>query len=115
MFSESGLFLGDIVPNSGTIIYEDNPFFTIYLISDGEKIYVHTVSKGGDELLDDNVREQNEFSSTRKMSNCVKVASVPLVEHWNWEREGVTKEQDRLRRRLNDPDYRKFRTNLQRV
>lgn len=66
-------------------------------------------------ILDNNKALQtlnDGYSPSREFR---RIASIPLVVWAQWEREGITKDQAALRRRLNDPDNRFFRTSVGRV
>lgn len=44
------------------------------------------------------------------MNKPTRVASIPLNLWMKWQKEGITQDDEALKRRLNDPDYRGFRT-----
>lgn len=102
--------VGDLVP-SGAICWEDTPDYTVWLIRDGENLIVKTDYKNVQALLDANAAEAAEFSKSGKHNDVVKVAGIPIGLYFAWQREGITDDPEAMRRRLNDADYSKFRTN----
>lgn len=64
-----------------------------------------------EDILDANKREAiDNPKGMRPGGNARKVASIPLVVWVELERQGIAQDQARLRRWLNDPDNRFFRT-----
>lgn len=104
------LTVGDLV-TSGTICWEDTPDYTVWLTRDGDNIHVTTEWKNVQALLDANAAEAADFSATGKHSDLVKVAGVPIGLYFAWQKEGITDDPEAMRRRLNDGDFSKFRTN----
>lgn len=102
--------VGDLVP-SGAIVWEDTPDYTVWLIRDGDNLIVKTDYKNIQALLDLNAAEAADFSKSGKHSDVVKVAGIPIGLYFAWQREGITNDPEAMRRRLNDSDFSKFRTN----
>ncbi|MEB2843805.1 hypothetical protein [Endobacterium cereale] len=102
--------VGDLVRH-GSLMWEDTPEYTVWLTRDGDNIKITTEWKTVQALLDANVAEANDFSNTGKHSDIVKVAGVPIGLYFEWQQEGITDDPEAMRRRLNDGDYSKFRTN----
>ena len=100
--------IGDLVP-SGTIIWEDTPTHTVYLTRDGDKLKITTVQKV-EAIIEANSRESAEFNRTGSHGDFVKVASIPNSLYWDWQRQ-YEGDQDAIKRKLNDADFAKFRTN----
>lgn len=104
------LQIGDLL-QSGSIVWEDTPDYTVTLIRDGDKLIVKTDYKNIQAMLDSNAAEANDFSKTGRHSDVVKVAGIPIGLYFDWKREGITEDPEAMRRRLNDSDFAKFRTN----
>lgn len=102
--------VGDLI-ESGRILWEDTPDYSVYLTRDGDKIHVTTEWKNIQALLDCNAQEAAEFNATGKHSDVVKVAGIPIGLYFDWKRQGIIDDPEAMRRRLNDSDYRKFRVN----
>lgn len=101
---------GDLI-QSGSIVWEDTPDYTVTLIRDGDKIIVKTDYKNIQAMLDANAQEAADFNQTGKHSDVVKVAGIPIGLYFDWKREGITDDPEAMKRRLNDADYAKFRVN----
>lgn len=102
---------GDLIHDNGSLVWEDTPDYTVILIRDGDKIIVRTEYKNIQSLLDANAQEAAEFNQTGKHSDIQKVAGIPIGLYFDWKRQGIIDDKEALRRRLNDGDFRKFRTN----
>lgn len=92
------------------ILWEDTPTRRVWLIRDGDKIYIDTEDKV-DVIIDENQRIANDFSYTGSHGDIVQVAGVPSALYFDLLRQGKTEDREAYRRFLNDPDYAKFRTN----
>jgi hypothetical protein len=77
----------------------------------GDKMIVTTEWKSVQALLDSNANESADFNQTGKHGDIVKVAGIPIGLYFDWKRQGITDDPEALRRRLNDRDFSKFRTN----
>lgn len=110
--SDLNLFAGDLV-TSGTILWEETPEYKVWMTRDGDKLIITTEYKPDviKALLDQNQREANAFNASGSHGDLVKVASVPTGLYYDWQRQGITQDPEAMRRRLNDADYSKFRTN----
>lgn len=106
--------IGDLVPY-GTLVWEDDEDKTIYITRDGERMIIRTEWKNVRAVLERNAREAADFNATGSHGEMVKIASVPLGIHQEWERDGITLDDAALSRRLNDGDFAKLRTNNWRV
>lgn len=104
------LSVADLVEH-GTICWEDTPDYTVWLTRDGDKMVVTTEYKNVAALLDANQAEANDFNQTGKHGDVVKVAGIPIGLYFDWKRQGITDDPEALRRRLNNGDFSKFRTN----
>lgn len=102
---------GDLVPDGGKVMYSDDAEKTIWLVRQGDKMEIITAWKSLTALFDANAEEAAEFSRSGKHGDIVKVASIPKGLHAMWRAEGILDDKEALRRRLNDSDYSKFRTN----
>jgi len=109
------LTAGDLVPDGATIIVEDNANYTVIMTREGSNIRTTTITKRVQALIDQNAAEAADFNATGKLSNMVKVAGIPAELYFQWLREGIVDDPKALARRLNDPDYAKFRTNSLKV
>lgn len=95
-----------------TIVFHDDEDETIILRKVDGEIYVETYVKRLDQLFDQNARDAAEFNRTGRLPELqVRTANIPAALWKAWEREGITKDEKYLRRRLNDSDYRKLRVN----
>jgi hypothetical protein len=66
-------------------------------------------------IIDQNVANQNETTSLDRWGDGKIVASIPMTEYAKLLVGGKIHDQAYMRRWLNDPDNRKFRTRLGRV
>lgn len=107
---EEQFTVGDLVTH-GTFMLLDTPDKTVWLTRDGDKMYQTVEWKNVSALLEDNIAASNNFSRSAKLGDNVQVASVPLGVYQKWDSEGIIDDPVALARRLNDADYRKFRTN----
>ncbi|MFD1326753.1 hypothetical protein [Mycoplana ramosa] len=101
--------IGDLVP-SGSLLWEDTPTHTVWLTRDGDKLHITTVQKV-QAIIDANAQEAAEFNQTGSHGNLVKVASIPTSLYFAWQREGITEDPNAMKKRLNNGDLAKFRTN----
>lgn len=110
--SDFNFTAGDLVTH-GTILWEETPEYRVWLTRDGDKLIITTEYNDDlvKALLDQNQREANAFNSSGSHGPIVKVASIPTGLYQEWKRQGITDDPEAMRRRLNDADYRKFRTN----
>lgn len=106
------LNLGDLVPIGHSITWSDTPDYTITItrISDTEA-QIDTFYKNLEAMLAVNQAEANEWSRSGKLGDVVKSASIPTGVYYQWKAEGITEDPEAMKRRLNDPNYSKFRTN----
>ncbi|MEW9616023.1 hypothetical protein AB3G45_19600 [Shinella sp. S4-D37] len=109
------LEFGDLVLDGQTLVYEDTADYTIYLIREGDYIRIRRDFKNVRAVLEANARAAAEFNSTGQLGEFVKVASVPVGMHYQWDQEGILDDPVALARRLNDADFSKVRTNNLRV
>jgi hypothetical protein len=59
-------------------------------------------------ILDWNKREYNEAPT--RWGEWSWVGSIPLALYWQWQQEGILDDQEELKKRLNDIDFRSLRT-----
>ncbi|TQX87143.1 MULTISPECIES: hypothetical protein [unclassified Rhizobium] len=109
------LTMNEVVPDGATICVEDDETKTVYWKRSGDKIEQVTCWKNVSAVLEANLAEAKEFSRTGKLSELVKVASVPIGLHYDWKAKGYTEDPVKMARLLNDPDFAKLRTNTLRV
>lgn len=102
---------GDLFHFTRTVLHINEPGYRVWLTNLGNgEMLVQEEWPDVQALLDHNAEEAAEFSRTSKLGDCVKVASVPVWKMNQWEAEGA-RDKEVLRRKLNDPDNAKFRTN----
>lgn len=106
------LSAGDLVTH-GTVLWEETPEYRVWLTRDGDKLIITTEYNDDivNALLEQNKREANAFNSTGSHGSIVKVASIPTGLYHDWKRQGITSDPVAMKRRLNDSDFSKFRTN----
>lgn len=112
-FNSNELLVGDLVADGQRILWEETPEYKVWMTREGDKLYI-TTEYNSDliaALLDKNRQEKNDFNKTGSHGSIVKVASVPVGLYYEWQRQGITDDEEAMRRRLNDADYSKFRTN----
>lgn len=102
---------GDLVPTNGRVLWSNDEDKTIWLVRDGDLMEIITEWKNLSALFDANAAEAAEFSRTGKHGDMQKIASIPKGLYADWQRQGITADPEAMRRRLNDGDYSKFRTN----
>lgn len=105
------LSLGDLLPQNGTLLWSEDDEKTIWLVRDGDKMEIVTEWKSLSALFDANAQEAAEFSRTGSHGDLQKIASIPKGLFAEWRKEGITDDPIAMARRLNDPDFGKFRTN----
>jgi len=103
------LTIGDLVTH-GRLLYIDEPGYRVWLTRNGDTIVVTEEWPDVQALLDSNAAIANDFSKNQKLQDFQQVASVPQWMINQWENEGG-RDKEYLRRKLNDPDNAKFRTN----
>lgn len=59
-------------------------------------------------IIESNKREFN--AAPERWGEWTKVGSIPLSVYYELERQGITKDQEAMKKWLNDPDNRYFRT-----
>ena len=98
---------------TGPFMYDHNEERQIWLIPDqaNDRVIVKTYWKKVSALLDANQAVANDFSRTSKLPDLQRVASIPIQVYEDWNAEGIMDDEDAIKRRLNDSDYRRFRTN----
>jgi hypothetical protein len=92
------------------VVYDDANK-TVVWTRQGKHVVEDIYHKNFQSVLDQNQAEANEFSRSGKLGENVKLASVPLSVHMAWQAEGLLDDDKAFARRLNDPDYAKFRVN----
>ncbi|SCX36036.1 hypothetical protein [Agrobacterium rosae] len=107
---EEQFTIGDLVTH-GTYMLYDSPDKTVWLTRDGDQMYQTVEWKHVSALLEDNQSAANAFSRSSRLGDNVQVASVPMGVYQRWVSEGIVDDPVALARRLNDAEYRKFRTN----
>lgn len=107
--SETNLTGADLF-KSNKILWEETPTRRVWLIRDGDKIYIDTEDKV-DAILAENQRLESEFNYTGSHGEVVHVASVPTALYFDLMKQGKTEDREAYHRFLNDPDFAKFRTN----
>lgn len=101
---------GDLFHDTRTVLYINEPGYRVWLTNLGNgQMAVQEEWPDFQALLDHNAEEAAAFNRNSLHGDIVKVASVPEWKVNQWEAESTDKEL--LRRKLNDPDNAKFRTN----
>ncbi|RVO54943.1 hypothetical protein [Sinorhizobium meliloti] len=111
MDDSENLTLGDLLPTEGCYLWSDDPEKTVYIFRDGDVMGFRTHWKSLSALFDANAAEAAAFSRTGTHGDIQKIASIPKPVFYDWRDQGITDDPDALRRRLNDGDFSKFRTN----
>lgn len=110
-FDPSKLEFGDLMGDANTLLWEDTADCTTWLKREGDdQIRVIKEWKNVGALLEANAREAAEWSRSQGLGSLAKVASIPMGVWAQWEAEGITDDPVAMARRLNDPDYAKFKT-----
>lgn len=109
--TEENLTLGDYLPTQGCVLWSNDEDKIIWLVRDGDKMEIITEWKNLNALFEANAAEAAEFSRSGGLGNMQKVASIPKGLYADWKAQGITEDTTAMRRRLNDADYSKFRTN----
>lgn len=104
---------GDLITH-GTFLYYHGPDKTVWITREGDKMYA-TTEWHVDALLEANKEAANSFSATGKLSDLTRVASIPVGVFNRLDKDGIVEDDVALKRFLNDPDYKKFRTNSLKV
>jgi hypothetical protein len=86
-------------------------YFTYH--DDRDAFSIETV-QNVDDVLDENKRDYNDAQTGWK-GDMHKVASIPLSLYWELKMQGIIDDQTALKRWLNDPDNKYFRTKPGRV
>lgn len=63
-----------------------------------------------DSLVEQNKSLHNEYTSLDRFGDMTRVASIPMSVYFSLKKQGIVDDQKALRRWLNDPDNRFFRT-----
>jgi hypothetical protein len=104
--------IGDMFVDRKTILFINRPDYKCWLTNNGDgNILVTEEWPDVQSLLDHNAEEAADFSRTSKLRDVVKVASIPLGIYAQWQKEGIDQDRVLLRRKLNDANFAKFRTN----
>lgn len=113
----------DMFEDTRRFLFHSEPGYRCYLtlLSNGDGL-VEEEWDGLEELFDMNAAESAAFSNTGSHGDMVKMASVPRWKVAQWEDEAAAKcngdpdcQKAYIKRKLNDPDNSKFRTNSWRV
>jgi len=108
---ETHKFTLDDLVGRDRIIWEWTPDYRIDLVRRIDGIHIETYYLSLDAVFAENAEAAADFSETSKLSDLQRVANIPIGLHHQWKKEGIIDDPDRLKRRLNDGDYAKVRTN----
>ncbi|NTB86855.1 hypothetical protein [Agrobacterium tumefaciens] len=108
--SELDLTIGDMVGRDRFIFKETNDV-RIDFVRRGDEIHIETYYKTMQAVFDENASLAADFSKNTQLSNLERVASIPTGLYYEWSKEGIIDDPERLKRRLNDSDFAKVRTN----
>ena len=105
----------DLFGDDRRILFHSEPGYRCYLtrVTDGQVI-IDEEWDGLEEQLEMNAAERAAFSNNSSHGDMVKVASVPRWVQAMWE-DQCKGDPECIKRKLNDPDNVKFRTNSWRV
>ncbi|KQO79439.1 hypothetical protein [Rhizobium sp. Leaf262] len=92
------------------VVHEDASK-TVVWTRQGDKLNEEVYHYNFQSVLDANAEAAKEFNRNGKLGEHVRVASIPASIYAEWEKEGITDDDAAFNRRLNDPDYKKFRVN----
>tara|TARA_Y100000361_G_scaffold10692_1_gene8590 strand:+ start:132 stop:458 length:327 start_codon:yes stop_codon:yes gene_type:complete len=67
------------------------------------------------DIIEANKRSANDTDRHTPHGEWSKVASIPLTIYYDLKRQGITEDQTRMKKWLNDPDNKYFRTRAGRV
>lgn len=110
-FDPSTLTNADLFGDQRRILFIDEPGYRCYLHNLGNgQMAVEEEWPDLQALFDHNAEEANDFNPNGKHGDFVKVASIPQWMLNSWESE-AGRDKEWIRRKLNDPDNAKFRTN----
>jgi len=76
---------------------------------DTERVVIETRHDVTD-IIEHNKRIANEFTSLDRWGDMTRVASIPMSLYMEMKKQGIIDDQAAMRRWLNDPDNRFFRT-----
>ncbi|NTE83753.1 hypothetical protein G6M12_19520 [Agrobacterium tumefaciens] len=102
--------IGDVVGRE-TIVWCDDKDKKVTLIRNGDEIHVHTEWKNVAAILKRNAEIAADFSRNQKLGEIVQVANIPEGLYYQWQDDGIFDDEERLKRRLNDAEFAKLRTN----
>ncbi|MCZ7931083.1 hypothetical protein O9X90_02065 [Agrobacterium leguminum] len=108
--SELDLTIGDLVGRD-RFIFKETDDVRIDFVKRGDEIHIETYYKTLQAVLDENASVAAEFSRNTQLSNLERVANIPIGLYYEWSKEGIIDDPERLKRRLNDADFAKVRTN----
>lgn len=101
---------GDLLPTEGTFLWEDSPTRRVWITRQGDNLIITTEAKV-DAIIAQNAAIEAEFNYSGRHGDLVQIASVPDSLYFEWMRQGITDDDAKMKRILNDPDFAKFRTN----
>lgn len=114
-FDPTTLKLHHLFGDDKTILFHQEPGYRVYLTRVGiDQVAVQEEWDGLEELLASNAAASADFNRNDKHGDMVQVASVPRWVDAMWT-EQCRGDPECIRRKLNDPDNAKFRTNSWRV
>lgn len=93
------------------IIWEWTPDYRIDLVRRSDGIHIETYYLSLDAVFAENAEAAADFNETGRLSDLERAANIPVGLYHEWKKEGIIDDPDRLKRRLNDGDYAKVRTN----
>lgn len=108
MYTEPNI--GDVVGRE-TLVWCDDKDKRVTFTRYGDEIHVHTEWKNVAAVLKRNAEIAADFSRNQKLGDIVQVANIPIGMYYQWQDEGVIDDDERLKRRLNDAEFAKLRTN----
>lgn len=100
------------------LLFDEDPLTktkTIFVMEDGSDEFQLITQQEIDPLLAANQAERKEKDARTPYGDMDRVASIPLNIWWELKREGIADDEKALRKWLNDPENKVFRTREGRV
>ncbi|AQS63190.1 hypothetical protein G6M17_07775 [Agrobacterium tumefaciens] len=98
------------------IVWKDTPDVRVDMVRRGDEIHIETYYKTIQAVFDENAEAAANFSRNSQLNTLQHVAHIPTGLYYEWQKEGIIDNPDDpekklLKRRLNDSDFSKVRTN----
>ena len=114
-FDPTQLKLHHYMGSDTTVLAHSEPGYRVYVTRiSADQAVIQEEWDGLEELLDSNAAASADFNRNGSHGDMVQIASVPRWVQTMWEQQ-CKGDPECIRRKLNDPDNAKFRTNTWRV